>query len=367
MWTQVSFVYSFLLFGVYCFVLPESSSALNQRMKFSSTKELRILASDISSNEDYKNAELRSLAGPLLVPRMPDTDSHSKVQQYIKNHFQNLNWNIEDDTFTDNTPYGTKQFNNIIVTYEPEVKNKLVLSCHYESKNMTDRKGNAFIAATDSAIPCTILLDIASKLDCSLRRKRENRKLPLSEDVTIQMIFFDGEEAYKEWTATDSLYGSRHLAKWLRDAEDPYYPGTKRLDNISLFVLLDLIGTSDVVFKNFFLKTDPHFTWLQKIEKSLKKAGLLNPNGLRVAGVQDKVLFSSARPWGGIEDDHKPFLHARPDLPVLHLISAPFPHVWHTMADNAAAINWDVTDNFNRIFRVFVANYLHLSAVVCRK
>jgi hypothetical protein len=29
------------------------------------------------------------------------------------------------------------------------------------------------------------------------------------------MIFFDGEEAFKEWTATDSIYGARHLAqKW---------------------------------------------------------------------------------------------------------------------------------------------------------
>lgn len=26
------------------------------------------------------------------------------------------------------------------------------------------------------------------------------------------MIFFDGEEAFVEWTESDSLYGSRHLA-----------------------------------------------------------------------------------------------------------------------------------------------------------
>ena len=55
---------------------------------------------------------------------------------------------------------------------------------------------------------------------------------PLSDDVTIQMMFFDGEEAYKDWTATDSLYGSRHLSQLLRDTEDPHYPGTKRLDNV---------------------------------------------------------------------------------------------------------------------------------------
>lgn len=26
------------------------------------------------------------------------------------------------------------------------------------------------------------------------------------------MVFFDGEEAFVEWTNSDSLYGSRHLA-----------------------------------------------------------------------------------------------------------------------------------------------------------
>ena len=36
-----------------------------------------------------------------------------------------------------------------------------------------------------------------------------------SEDLTIQMIFLDGEEAFVQWTDTDSIYGARHLAeKW---------------------------------------------------------------------------------------------------------------------------------------------------------
>ena len=37
----------------------------------------------------------------------------------------------------------------------------------------------------------------------------------------------------------------------------------------SLFVLLDLIGTEDVSFRNFFLKSDAHFQQLQKIGKDL--------------------------------------------------------------------------------------------------
>jgi len=31
-------------------------------------------------------------------------------------------------------------------------------------------------------------------------------------------VFFDGEEAFVHWTATDSLYGSRHLADKMAEA-----------------------------------------------------------------------------------------------------------------------------------------------------
>ncbi|NWU37810.1 QPCT cyclotransferase, partial [Hylia prasina] len=30
--------------------------------------------------------------------------------------------------------------------------------------------------------------------------------------VTLQLLFLDGEEAFGDWSATDSLYGARHLA-----------------------------------------------------------------------------------------------------------------------------------------------------------
>lgn len=96
--------------------------------------------------------------------------------QYIKTHFENLNWQIFEDKFVDSTPYGPKEFNNIVVTFQPEVKNKLVLSCHFDSKNMSDTRGNLFIGATDSAVPCAILMDIATKLNCALLHKKNERK-----------------------------------------------------------------------------------------------------------------------------------------------------------------------------------------------
>ena len=35
----------------------------------------------------------------------------------------------------------------------------------------------------------------------------------------LQIVFFDGEEAFGDWTASDSLYGSRHLAQRWADAK----------------------------------------------------------------------------------------------------------------------------------------------------
>lgn len=42
-----------------------------------------------------------------------------------------------------------------------------------------------------------------------------------SPDLTLQLIFFDGEEALFRWTASDSLYGSRHLARKMESTPHP--------------------------------------------------------------------------------------------------------------------------------------------------
>ena len=50
-------------------------------MKFSSSKGLRVLASDLSNNNNLKNEEFELLLDPLLIPRMPDTENSTRVQQ----------------------------------------------------------------------------------------------------------------------------------------------------------------------------------------------------------------------------------------------------------------------------------------------
>ncbi|NXW74545.1 QPCTL protein, partial [Hirundo rustica] len=54
---------------------------------------------------------------------------------------------------------------------------------------------------------CALLLEVAAALDTHLRRRQGQAPA-----VTLQLLFLDGEEAFGDWSATDSLYGARHLA-----------------------------------------------------------------------------------------------------------------------------------------------------------
>ena len=68
------------------------------------------------------------------------------------------------------------------------------------------------MAATDSAVPCAMMLNAARELDLLLAAQKKHNP-----EITLQLIFLDGEEAFVDWTDTDSIYGARHLAaKWAR-------------------------------------------------------------------------------------------------------------------------------------------------------
>lgn len=43
------------------------------------------------------------------------------------------------------------------------------------------------------------------------------------QDLSLQLIFFDGEEAFQSWSPSDSLYGARHLASKM--GSTPHPPG----------------------------------------------------------------------------------------------------------------------------------------------
>lgn len=147
----------------------------------------------------------------ILVERIVGTQSHENVKNYIKEAMTKLNWDVELDEFQDTTPnMGTLTFTNIIATLNPNAERFLILACHYDSKYFPN--GDVFLGATDSAVPCAMMINLAHSLRQYLESNRQNN------EVSIKLVFFDGEEAFQAWGPKDSIYGARHLAaKWERE------------------------------------------------------------------------------------------------------------------------------------------------------
>jgi glutaminyl-peptide cyclotransferase len=155
-----------------------------------------------------------------------------KTQQYIISKLKSFDFQVTLDTFETDTIIGKKTFTNIIASHKntSHLKENIVLAAHYESKIFNEFE---FLGAIDSVVSCSMLLEFSRFIDYHIEKFQK---------TSIQLIFFDGEEAFKEWTETDSIYGATHLAsKWKSE---------NKLKDISLFVLLDLIGTKETDFQN---------------------------------------------------------------------------------------------------------------------
>lgn len=157
----------------------------------------------ISSLDDQDH--FQSTLTRLLEPRVVGTQGWKNVQNFIKSEMESLGMTVELDSFQDETPiFGKMNFVNIIGKVNPTADKFLTLACHYDSKYYKDQ---VFVGATDSSVPCSVMLNIAKTTMPLIRKLTDGNNLGL------MLIFFDGEEAFKEWSDTDSLYGSRHLAK----------------------------------------------------------------------------------------------------------------------------------------------------------
>ncbi|XP_073417297.1 glutaminyl-peptide cyclotransferase-like protein [Dendrobates tinctorius] len=290
-----------------------------------------------------------SFLRPMLIERSPGSPGNRLVRELISGHLHSLTaqWTVELDLFNALTPRGSLPFGSIVATLDPGAQRRLVFACHLDSKWFpVDRRGRPFVGATDSAVPCSLILEAVTALDTRLRDLKEK-----GSPITLQLFFLDGEEAFGDWTESDSLYGARHLAQRLQNEPGPGGAGSK-LDAIDLFVLLDLLGAPGPLVLSHFSETRSHFMRLVTIEKRLHGLGLLDAHRV------DSPYFRPDLYFGAVEDDHVPFL--KRGVPVLHIISTPFPAVWHTHDDTEENLHPPTITNFCRIFVTFLAETLAL-------
>jgi hypothetical protein len=135
-------------------------------------------------------------------PRPPGTEAIEKTRVYLTKQLELFGWKVERQGFEDETPRGKVQFVNLIATLDGKKGAPVFLVCsHYDTKTFDTAQ---FVGANDGGSSTGVLLELARVL---AERPELARK--------IQLVFFDGEEAYEAFTETDGLFGSRYFAKQL--------------------------------------------------------------------------------------------------------------------------------------------------------
>jgi len=225
-------------------------------------------------------------------PRPAGSPNLERSRAYIKRQLATSVAEIWDDPFVATTPMGKIPMTNVIGVIHGENPTVVILAGHYDTATIA---GVRFVGANDGGSSAAFLLEMARVLS-----NRKNK-------FTYWIVFFDGEEALKQWSASDSLYGSRHLAEKLSREG--------KLRQISALILLDMVA-------------DRHLSILRESNST---------------GWLSDVVFRSASTLGyeslfrggtfPVEDDHMPFL-AR-DIPSVDIIDlTPFRSYHHTAQDS---------------------------------
>ncbi|KAF9888780.1 hypothetical protein FE257_008356 [Aspergillus nanangensis] len=318
-----------------------------------------------------------ALLSPILIPRVSGTSGSTKVLNHFVDFIRTSlpEWQIEYQNSTQTTPVSKGKevpFINLIASRDPPGvqpgdSGRLTIVAHYDSKYEPE----GFIGATDSAAPCAMMMHAMRSIDAALTQKWEAED-PLSnleEHKGIQFIFLDGEEAFKDWTDTDSLYGARSLAEqWDSEVHAAMSTFKTPLSSISMFVLLDLLGAKNPGIQSHFKVTHWAYKKLGGIEKRLRELKQFKSSNsesgtpwfLDIAKSEDQL--STAFPIG---DDHIPFL--KRGVEVLHVIDAHpsrgFPEVWHNtngIPDDGEHLDLDTVEDWSILITAFAAEWMEL-------
>ncbi len=232
-------------------------------------------------------------------PHSPGSPAMAKVQAYLIAQLKTLGLSVEVQDFLASTPVGPVSMKNISAKIPGRSDQMIVIGSHYDTKLMP---GSYFVGANDGGSSTGLLLEIARVL---AQRKG---------GCTVWVAFFDGEEALRNWSPSDSLYGSRYFANLLRTQG--------MIRQMKAMILLDMVGDKDLVLERDYSST----AWLVDLmRQSAQELGY----GNHVSTVQKAM-----------DDDHIPFLQA--GIPSVDIIDFDYGInnlYWHTSNDTIDKIS----------------------------
>jgi len=234
-------------------------------------------------------------------PRPSGSAELEKARMLIEESLRKSGWDIERQTFTDDTPHGPVNFVNLIARFSasgvhpaPGNTQRAIVCSHYDTKIFSTIR---FVGASDGASSTGALLELARVLAMDPAMASQ-----------IELVFFDGEEAVVQFTdpsepKADGLYGSRYYARQLGD----------RARQFKFGILWDMIGDRELTIT---IPPDAPATLSRGILGSAEALGVRQNFG----------FFSRT-----ILDDHEPLLRVA-HIPTIDLIDFDYVY-WHTAED----------------------------------
>lgn len=240
-------------------------------------------------------------------PRPSGSDANAKLREFIKGELRKSGAKLIDDRFQASAPHGPVAMENVIARFPGTSGRAIAVTGHFDTKLMP-----GFVGANDGGSSTGFLLEMARSL--AGRKHKDD----------IYLVFFDGEEAFRSWTATDSLYGSRHLAaRWQAEG---------LLAKIKGLINVDMIGDKSLLIVNESNSSPVIKTVISRAAADLGYA--------RNFGTEA----------GYIEDDHVPFLQRGvPSADLIDFDYGPGNQYWHTVQDTMDKLS---PDSFQIVGRV---------------
>jgi Zn-dependent M28 family amino/carboxypeptidase len=157
-----------------------------------------------------------------LGPHPGGSEAIEKARNYIEEQLRSSGWQVTRQSFTDDTPRGKIHFVNLIARFPGDSNGaspSFLLCSHYDTKLFDSIR---FVGANDGGSSTGLLLELARVLGQHASVARN-----------FELAFFDGEEAYENFSETDGLYGSRYFARQLQSQGSKQFRGG---------VLFDMVG-----------------------------------------------------------------------------------------------------------------------------
>ncbi|HMI50295.1 MAG TPA: M28 family peptidase [Candidatus Saccharimonadales bacterium] len=229
-------------------------------------------------------------------PRPAGSKALEQTQGYLVAELKSYGCPVETDEFKADTPVGQLAMKNILVKIPGDKPGIILLGTHYDTKILAN-----FVGADDGGSSTGVMLELA-RLLCPQRQK-----------YAVWIAFFDGEEATREWSDSDSRFGSRQMAA--------RFAASGELKNIRAFLLADIVGGKRLHFKRESSSTPALVDLVWSVAKKLGYS---------------EIFLKDEFP---VEDDHDSFLKRKvPSVDVIDLDHEDVPY-WHTAEDTLDKIS----------------------------